>query len=397
MDWLQQLVIGIFRLVINPFLYVWVLAAVGLGYFRVKRERRQFGVRVQYGLTELRYFLSTSVFMGLAVSLVALAVGIVVTPSLIILILTMMLIFFAPLKMRWASPAFTLGVAILVAVVWAYGPFEDLPISDWFAKVEVVNMTGVAILLAILVLAEGVLLFKSKQEPTSPFLFPGKRGLVIGSQLFNRLWLVPVFLLIPGEGLASFPSWWPIFAVADTGYSIICVPFAIGFYQKIVGQLSGTLIKQASYKVMIFGVALVGLAISGLVWPSMVIVTAVVAVLGREAIFLYDKLTDEAKPAFFTRKNNGVVILSVLPHSPADKMALQIGEVITRVNGEEVGNEQQFYEALQINRAYCKIEVLNKEGELRYVQRALYEGQHHELGLLFVPDSKRPQKTAIAK
>lgn len=83
------------------------------------------------------------------------------------------------------------------------------------------------------------------------------------------------------------------------------------------------------------------------------------------------------------------MILGVLPESPASKMALQVGELITKVNGTSVYDEKGLYEALQRNRAHCKLEVLDVNGQVRFVQRALYEGDHHELGILFVQEKKQ--------
>ncbi|WP_156321398.1 hypothetical protein [Halolactibacillus sp. JCM 19043] len=65
-------------------------------------------------------------------------------------------------------------------------------------------------------------------------------------------------------------------------------------------------------------------------------------------------------------------------------MGIEIGEVITKVNGHRVSNGDEFYEALQSNLAFCKIEIYNLDGEIRFTQRAYYEGDHHQLGLVFV-------------
>ena len=73
-------------------------------------------------------------------------------------------------------------------------------------------------------------------------------------------------------------------------------------------------------------------------------------------------------------------------YSPAEKMGLLKGEIITKINGAVVHKEVEFYQALQKNRAFCKLEVIGNNGEMRFVQRALFEGEHYELGLLFVHD-----------
>lgn len=83
------------------------------------------------------------------------------------------------------------------------------------------------------------------------------------------------------------------------------------------------------------------------------------------------------------------MILGILLNSPASKMDLKVGEIISKVNGQSVRDEKGFYEALQRNRAHCKLDVLDVNGEVRFVQRALYEGDHYELGILFVQDEKK--------
>lgn len=91
-------------------------------------------------------------------------------------------------------------------------------------------------------------------------------------------------------------------------------------------------------------------------------------------------------PFIFLKSKQGVKILGVIPQSPAEKMGLIKGEIISKINGTVVHKEEELYKALQKNRAYCKLEVIGNNGEMRFVQRALFEGEHYELGLLFVDD-----------
>ena len=86
--------------------------------------------------------------------------------------------------------------------------------------------------------------------------------------------------------------------------------------------------------------------------------------------------------------------MGIIPYSPAEKMGLEVGEIITKVNGMGVNTEREFYEALQRNRAHCKLEVLDNQNQIRFVQRALFEGEHYELGILFA-EEKRADDVAI--
>ena len=84
------------------------------------------------------------------------------------------------------------------------------------------------------------------------------------------------------------------------------------------------------------------------------------------------------------------MILDVLSDSPAEKIGLKTGEIISTCNGIPVSNKDELYEALMTNRAYCKLEVFDVNKEKRLLQCALFEGDHHGLGILFVEKRKTP-------
>lgn len=66
---------------LNPLFVVALLAAVALGYFRVKRERRDFKVRLLPGLTELKRLLAESWFFAMLISVLIVGAGLVVDPG----------------------------------------------------------------------------------------------------------------------------------------------------------------------------------------------------------------------------------------------------------------------------------------------------------------------------
>ncbi|MNE56377.1 Cell division topological determinant MinJ [compost metagenome] len=69
-------------------------------------------------------------------------------------------------------------------------------------------------------------------------------------------------------------------------------------------------------------------------------------------------------------------------------MGLAAGETLHKVNGSYVKSKEELYEALVQNSAFCKLEVLNTEGELKFAQRARFAGEHHQLGVILAPDEQ---------
>jgi hypothetical protein len=394
-DWLWALLGGAGKMLLNPlFYYVFFIAAI-LGVSRVKRERRNFHVRVQDAYFELRQLFPKGIVFGLGASLLVIAAGLVIPLGAILLFVLFTFLWSMTTRVRLISPAYIIGASFF-ALIFAAG--QDLPIpffSNTFGSLDEKIYPAIAILLAVLLVVEGILIVRNGSQNTSPKLIKSKRGQWVGIHEAKRLWAVPMFLLVPGDSLALPFEWWPLFSFGGETYSLLLVPFVIGFHQEILAQLPKAAVQRLGKRVIQLGVITAILAAIGYWLPLASIVVVAIAMIAREAITLRQRLAEENQPVYFSKKGQGVMILEILPDSPAKKMDLKVGELITKVNGTVVYNETAFYEALQRNRAHCKLEVIDVNGQIRFVQRALFEGEHHELGVLFVSDQEKWANAAV--
>lgn len=389
LEWGNELLNGLGKLFLNPvFYYVFFLAAM-LGVSRVKRERKSFHVRAENAYFELRQVLPLGLVLGLILSVVTLGLGLVIPIETIIFVAIFTFLWSLPAKVRLLSPVYTVGFAFFATLFflsqkWSL-PLIQSQTPEWNPAI----LPAIAALLCLLLVAEGIFIFRNGGKGTSPKLMKGKRGLQVGVHEVKRLWMLPLFLIIPGEALSAPFSLWPVFSFAGETYSIMLVPFAIGFSQQIQGMLPVKAVQRMGKKIILFGSLLTCLSAVGYWYPLASIVIVALAIIGRELISMRQRLFEDNLPFYFSKRNHGLMILGVIPESPAAKMGLGVGELITKANGVLINNEESFYEALQKNRAHCKLEVLDVNDQIRFVQRALYEGDHHELGILFVQDEKQ--------
>ena len=394
-DWFIELLKGTGRLLLHPVFYYSIFLAAVLGVSRVKRERKNFTVRAKDAYFELRQLFPLGLLVGLTVSIIIIAAGIAIPFAAIALVATATLVLSLITRVRLLSPAYTIGAAFF-ALIFLSGKEIDLPlVGDLFSSLDEKIYPSIAILLALLTIGEGFLILRNGKKGTSPKLIKSKRGQTVGVHEVKRLWVVPAFMLIPGSVLTLPFDWWPVFTLGDNTYSLILVPFAIGLHQQIQGMLPVEAVRQLGSRVVGLGILITLIAAAGYWYPIASIAAVALAIIGREALTLMQRIQEESRPFYFSKKNHGVMILGILPESPADKMALGVGELVTKVNGTNVRDEQTFYEALSRNRAHCKLEVLDTNGQIRFVQRALYEGDHHELGILFVLDEKKWDSAVI--
>ncbi|OAH54654.1 MULTISPECIES: PDZ domain-containing protein [Bacillaceae] len=392
LDWLLQLASAALKLFIHPIFYFSFILAFIVGMFRVTRERKDFSTRIYDIYQEIRFILPSSLAIGTVLSVITIAAGLAL-PSGLLNFIAAVLIIFSIGGFFLLSPAWTMGAA--------YGIFV---LSDWFdypfIPYDNLNLNAIlsvlSIVTALLVIAEGVLIRKRGHQGTSPRIETSKRGLKTAVHLARRLWLVPVFLPVPSSRpLTSFADWWPVIDTGAVSYSFVLFPFLIGFSMTVRSTLPSLAVKSTGKSVIIAGVFTLFIAIlSYWIW-QLSAVAVLFAALARLAIMLRHYNYEKHRSYFFTKQSKGVIIAGVLPASPARKMRLDIGEIVTKVNDVQVSSEPEFYKALQKNAAYCKLEVIGTNDQLRFVQGSIYTNDHHELGLIFAPEEKEYMDDSI--
>ncbi|MGD6842931.1 PDZ domain-containing protein [Bacillus infantis] len=394
-EWLLELAKGAGKLLLNPVFYYLFFAAALLGVSRVKRERRNFHIRVENAYFELRQLVPAGLAAGLVLSVITLGTGMVIPIELVWLTAAFTILWSLTGRIRLLAPAYTVGAAFFASIYIIDRGFSIPLIEAAGNWTDDMLFPAGASLLALLMIGEAVLILRNGGRATSPKLIKSKRGQTIGVHETKRLWLLPLFLLVPGDAISAMFGWWPLFSIGDSSYSIIFVPFSVGFHQQVQGMLPDSAVKRTGRRLLVFSVVLLLLSAAGYWYPLASIVITALAVLGREFITYRQKVYDRNQPFFFSRRNEGLVVLGVKPGTPAESMGLKTGELVSKVNGLKVQDENELYNALQRNGAHCKLEVFDVNGQIRFVQKALYEGDHHELGILFVQDEWKKDERAV--
>ena len=385
--WIMEMFRGAGKLLIHPLFYYSFLLALLVGYRRVKRERKDFKIRIESGYFEMKNLLPLGLLIGIILSIASAAAGIVIPWASIILMAAVTFVLSCTMQFRLLSPAYVIGITLFLVFV-LFEKTIDIPyLGEAITQLDSPLIPGLAVVMGALIIAEGILIQRNATKNTSPKLITSNRGLTVGAHETGRIWLVPLFLFLPGGEMTLPFEWWPVFSLGEEmAVTPIFVPIIFGYSQLVQAALPKQAIKESGAKVIGLGILILAVAIGSIWLPLLSIVAAALAILGRELLYYSDRSSESSTTFYFTNKDHGVFILGIIPASPADKMGLQVGEVITKVNGKLVSSESELYEALQTNRAHCKLEVLGTNGEIRLVQKAVYEGEHHELGILFVQD-----------
>ncbi|MFD1038866.1 PDZ domain-containing protein [Virgibacillus byunsanensis] len=388
--WAIETAKGIGKVFLNPLLYWIILLVVISGYQRVKQERINFGTKVFDIFTEWKNTLAVSIIAGIIISLAVVGTGIIFSYETILLLSVVMIVLSLTFRFTMLSSSHTIGITYILLI---FMPFllsqQSFMESDMFSHT---NFVGLSILIGLFLMVEAILIKTVKRNDFLPSLEVGSRGDWIGRQQLKKLSIIPFFTLVPSGMITSFAPFWPYFSLGSETYSLLVVPFIVGFNHIIKGELPSLSSSKLARAIFLLGVIIVMIAVGSVFLPWLSLVAVLVAIVGREYINFRHRITDKEKTFYFNRKDNGLKVLAVIPGTPADRLGILVGETIKKVNGIRTNDVNTFYQALQDSSAVFKLELLSDTDEVRFVQSAFYQGDHHELGLIFV---KEPHKNKV--
>ncbi|MBC1372214.1 serine protease [Listeria booriae] len=388
MDILGEIAKGIGSLFIQPALYVAILLVIVAGFSRIRWERKAFHVSIHSPWQELKGFFGIGLLFGLTLSMVTFFIGLTLTVTWIAIFNVVMVVLLLVGLFRMASTAYTIGITSLAYYAVYYfnldlSPFVDqmLPLRDLYVDNFMIVLL---LLLALLLAVEAFLIQFSGSNYASPMLRKSGRGKLVGAFQLRRLWFVPLVCFIPGHGFATLFDWWPVFQIGNQSFALMVLPLVIGFQQQVQSQLPAQAARKLAVRITSLAIVVALIGVVSIVVPVLTLLGFVVAIIGRFWVSYRHRADERKAPFKFTPQPDGIMILGARDNTPASRMSLLPGEKILEVNGQPVRNREDLYEALNENRAYCKLKVQDNNGEPRIVQTALHEGDSFELGLFMV-------------
>ncbi|WP_117161371.1 PDZ domain-containing protein [Paraliobacillus sp. X-1268] len=379
--WLIELAKGVGKLFFNPLIYWFFIVTFIASFTRIKKERKYFGTKMFTIFDELRYTWKTTLLAGLSLSLGMLIIGASLHYLMIAGLVLFTILFSIGKRFTWLSAAYTFGFTYIALLFSPY--FISYLPTSWNTEIKDSQWLIFTTLMGIFILIEAIKMIRIQQDETFPELKKGSRGKWVGQHRVKKIMLIPFISLLPAGLITPFADWWPIFSIGETEFGLLFIPAIIGFEHVIRGSMPIKATHKFGQSLLILGFIVIGFSIAGYYITIFTLISVVIAIIGRELLALQFRLRDLRNPTYFAVEETGLKVLGIIPGTPAENIGLMIGEKIIKVNGQPVSSEQAFYEALQLNSAYCKLDIRDERGEIRFAQRALYQGEHYELGIIF--------------
>lgn len=381
---------AVLRLLINPLYYIGIIVIL-LQYRRqIRLERKLFHSRFHYLGSVAWRLVVWGVLAGLGISVVMAFLGAALTLEAVLLLwaVSAVLILF---RLRFLCMAYAAGSLGVVQALLGFFPQGEGTsamgwLYDWMDRVDVPGLLALA---GVLHVAEALLIRYQGSLTASPLFFESKRGRVMGGFQIYGFWPLAMFLIVPAQGGGGFTlPWEPLFGsgLAASGWTVLAVPAVLGFTERTWSRLPKEKARRTSGLLFVYALAVVGLALLAHWAEPLLLAAALLTIALHEGLVWLASWEEEKRSPLFVHDSGGLKVLAVLPGSPAAGLGVETGEIIDKVNGIRVRTKDELHQALQANPAYCKLELLNLEGQLRFVGRAMFAGDHHQLGILLCPD-----------
>lgn len=391
----QNALLAIALYILQPTFIIGVL----LLYLSVNRRfsysRRQLRTSIYKERYEYKRFFLWGLFPGIILSLVSVIAGLPVTLDWIIAyqIVTLLLLGFG---FRFIHPLFSFPLSALgLIVLGQFFPYDEsvsTMLDMWhspFAGNELLTFQGMRsiFVLAVLILLSTILtLHLGKMNQLTPRFLKTKRGKLVARYRMTPFWLLPLVVIVPGDTFTRLFSWWPVFTLGSQSYSFLFVPVLLGFRYTVQAQMP-TQAKNMILKDFLFLGALSAALFALSFWQIEFAAAGLLVLLIGGTLVLYRHRIRERKWDFcFGPAEEGLRVVAVKPDSPAEKMGLDIGDVLLEANQMTLSTVENLTESLFLNRTYCKLKVRRIDGELVMTETTIYEDDAHDLGLIVLEE-----------
>ncbi|WP_270167822.1 PDZ domain-containing protein [Paenibacillus sp. SYP-B4298] len=394
---LRQAGEAVVSLLLQPFYYIAVLLVVLHFVRQTRTERKLFHVRMRPWPLLLLKLLVMGMAAGIGVSALSFGIGAAIQIETVYWLwgVTAILVLF---RIRYLCFAYSAGV--LGVLHWAASWVNEDVLGAWaapyVASLQRLDIPGLLLLIAMLHLAEAWFMRSQGERLASPIVMKSKRGKLIGGYQLQGYWPIPLLLLVPAGAAGFALPWAPLLGGEGPGggWMLLGLPMIVGYSELTRSLLPRQRARQTAKTLLWYSLALGAIAALAIWWPPLTLVAAIGALLLHEAIGWISAAGEARRSPFYVHNGQGLCVLAVVPGSPAAELGIVPGELVHKVNGRKTLTPEDFHEALHIHSAFCKLEIINYDGHVRFEQRARFDGDHHHLGIVLAPDDSSEYYTA---
>lgn len=335
------------------------------------------------------------IFAGTLASLIMSWLGVVFagnSPIDLLFLASVLFMFYNPRFVCFAYSGAALGALSLIFTYIALSTNNP----NWnFLKIDIAALMT---MVAVLHFVEGIVILIDGKRGSMP-VFTNRGDKIVGGFALQRYWIIPVaiFFMIQNKTIVSSvmqiatPNWWPIIHTSIPLKELMNAVLIMMPFFGILGYSTVTFTKNRSAKVMessiltiTYSIILFGLAQLAHLNVFFQVFALAFSVAAHEGMILIQRNKElKGKPKYIS-DGEGVMVLEVLPNSPAYEMGIKSGDTLVEINNKSIETEEVIDETLREGVTFLWFNVKKESGIYEQVSYNKMNSQK-KLGLVLVP------------
>lgn len=362
-------------------LYVFVIFFIRAQYVKYSELQTEiYGVPVYSTREIVGGMILTGLAAGFASSFLTVAAGVTIETDTIRYLFYVMCLFML-IDLRLMNISYAAGLIAVVSLI--SGRLR-------------INLPSLLFLVAVLELAESVLVFLGRKRGHIP-VFIRHRNEITGAFLIRRYWMIPVVFFTylgqrRGISLDLAANWRLMFNVPPHGAAyalgLDCMAAVMCHTDMAIASQPEKRCARSSAMLFAYSAVMMLLAVVSRSAGWAGVVGAVFCVTGKEGIYLISSLHERKGTPLYSAVRRGIRVMDVLPGSHAAAMGLRRGDVILRINNNDIQSEEGVGEALKDYPTFTWIQVKRPDGTEKTLEYRCYPGGYDSLGIITVPREK---------
>src|SRR5699024_7787350 len=173
-----------------------------IGFRRIRRERKQFGVKVHNVFAEGSGTAFIAIIYSVTLSLFAIVFGFVLSYETVLLLAIVLFMFSIPLSTSFLSASYTVTTTFVILFVLYYFQLDLVEGYELFSDISSTHFVSLAVIAGIYLIVEAIFISMKRHNFQFVELTKSNRGIWIGRYRLSKLAFIPflVFLPVAGDG-----------------------------------------------------------------------------------------------------------------------------------------------------------------------------------------------------
>lgn len=257
-----------------------------------------------------------------------------------------------------------------------------------------VNVAGLMALVAVLHGVEALLIMLSGGRGAIPvYLKHQEKERLTGGFTLHKIWPIAAVIIMgqrsAGPGLLAAPGWWPliksdIIPVPGNALTYMMLPLMVVLaYSDLTTTMKpGSKARRSGGLLALYSAILLALSILAGNSVFFSFLAAIFGTVGHEWVLAISRRFETERKPIYLANSEGLAVLDVIDGSPAAKMGIASGDVLTCINGCQVRTKLDLAGVLAQKPLLLHVSLRGKGGEERHGE---YSGSIIYFGIIPVP------------